>query len=208
MKGFSRLLILSDGHSGHLAGLTHPDFDFSRKPNPGTNRYKLWSVRRQLWRWYERTIKELQPIDHLIYNGDAIDGKGKRSGSTELVMPDRNEQCDNAAATIELVGARNILMSFGSPYHTGYDEDWEVQIANKVGALKIGGEDTANIDGLLINYRHHISSSSVPYGGFTPLAKAQLWNLLWSQHDEYPKADIIIRSHVHTYLYAGSTDWR
>ena len=33
-----------------------------------------------MWGWYCNTLADLQPIDRLIVNGDAIDGKGERQG--------------------------------------------------------------------------------------------------------------------------------
>jgi hypothetical protein len=204
-----RAVVIADLHCGHKLGLCHPDFDATPTDTQGVA-YRLWSIRRVMFRFYEASVERLKPIDLLIVNGDAIDGKGQKTGGTELLTTDRDEQCDNAAALIDMWKTRRrtkVLMSYGTSYHTGADEDWENQVAKTVGAEKIGGEDTADVNGLLINYRHFISSSSIPHGRYTPIAREKLWNLLWSEYGEFPKADVIIRSHVHYFAYAGGFRW-
>ena len=200
-----RVVVIADLHSGHQVGLTHPDFD-AVPSSPGHKR-DLYNIRRRCWNFYTETIDALKPIDVLIVNGDTIDGKGKRSGGTELVTADRTEQCDMAAEAIKYAEAGMIVMSHGTPYHTGEMEDWEDQVAKTVKAHKIGGEDWIDVNGLIFNYRHFVGSSSVPYGRHTQVAKERLWNLLWTEHDEYPKSDVILRSHVHYFDYCGGFGW-
>lgn len=202
----TRVMVIADLHSGHNGGLTPPDWDSRPGDAYGSRVYGLWQMRRKMWKAYAGWCAELQP-DVLIVNGDAIDGKGKKSGSTELLTSDRTEQIDMAVACIKETNAKRIVMSYGTAYHTGYDEDWEKEIADKANAESIGGEDDLNVSGLIINYRHHSGRSSIPHGRGTPLARARLWNVLWAQRGEYPKAKIIIRSHVHYHTYIGETDW-
>jgi hypothetical protein len=205
-----RTVVISDLHCGHVVGLTHPDFD----GNPGDSRsvaYKLYKKRRQCWKWYTKRIEELQPVHLLIVNGDCIDGKGKKSGGTELLTRDRNEQVDMAVGAIEAWQPKHIVMSYGTPYHTGMSEDWEDAIAKhkRLDGLveKIGGHDTVSVNGLIFDYKHFISSSSIPHGRFTAIAKEKLWNILWAERNEYPNADVILRSHVHYFDFCGGADW-
>ena len=152
----TRIMVISDLHCGHKVGLTHPDFDSKPGEGYGTKAYKFYRHRREAWHWYENTCKVLKP-DWLIVNGDCVDGKGKKSGSTELLTADRNEQCDMAVACIEETGAKEIFMSFGTAYHTGYDEDWERQIEKDVGGT-LEAEGDVKAHGVIINYRHFGSS--------------------------------------------------
>ena len=42
----------------------------------------------------------------------------------------------------------------------------------------------------------------------TALARARLWNVVWnSEHEKQPKANLIIRSHVHYYNFCGADSW-
>ena len=86
-----RVLVLSDFHSGHVLGLTHPSYDYTTGHKTQTAHYQ---VRRTIWNWYKENVVRLKP-DIVIVNGDCIDGKGEKSGGTELLTLDRDEQCDN-----------------------------------------------------------------------------------------------------------------
>lgn len=204
MKSRKRVLVVSDFHCGHELGLTHPGFDPDTRPKNGTHSY---DVRRFMWNWFADKTNRIGKVDILIVNGDAIDGKGEASGGTELIYPDRNDQVEMAVAAIRHIGAGKVLMSYGTSYHTGKEEDWEDAIAREVNAEKIGGEDTVDINGLLINYRHHCGRSSIPHGRHTAIAREALWNVLWGERGEYPKADVLIRSHVHYFNYCGGSEW-
>jgi len=199
-----RVLVVADFHCGHLVGLTPPGFDADREPQ---RHREFYDMRRTIWRWFKRTVTKLAPIDILIVNGDAVDGKGQASGGTEQLYADRNDQAEMAASVIRTIDAKKVVMSYGTPYHTGQLEDWEDAVARDVGAEKIGGEDVIDVNGLIINYRHHVGRSTIPHGRFTPIAKEMLWNLLWAERGEYPKADVLIRSHVHYHVAAQSAEW-
>lgn len=201
----TRLVIVSDFHSGHEVGLTHPDFNPTYRH--GSVAQKLSDIRTENWKWYAKTVKSLQPINVLLVNGDCIDGKGEKSGGTELLTADRDEQCEIAQANIEACEAEQVFMSYGSNYHTGVSEDFENKIAKAVKAVKIGGQDWIEIGGVVINYRHHTGSSAIPHGRFTPIAREHLWSLLWAERGEYPRADILIRSHVHYHIFMGGQGW-
>lgn len=199
-----RVVIISDLHCGSQVGLTHPDFDSD--PREGA-RHKLYQARRKYWKFYADALREVSPIDVLIVNGDCIDGKGEKSGGTELLTADRNEQCDMAAAAIQETKCKAIYMTFGTPFHAGASEDWEQKVATSVEAAKIGGHDWLDINGLVFDYRHHVGSSSVPHARHTAVAREHLWSVLWAEHDEYPLGNILIRSHVHYFNYSGGYGW-
>ena len=163
-----RVLVISDFHSGHVLGLTHPGFDYESGRKTETAHY---AVRRTIWNWYKEKVKSLKP-DIVIMNGDAIDGKGEKSGGTEQITTDRDEQCEMALAGLQAIPRRpKFFMSYGTGYHTGNLEDWEDIIAREIRAEKIGAEDTISVNGLNINYRHHIGRSGIPHGRHTAVAK-------------------------------------
>jgi hypothetical protein len=198
-------MVIADLHCGHDVGLTPPDWD--KRPGEAYSRADtLYRHRRRLWNTYAKWCKELAP-DILIVNGDAVDGKGEKSGGTEQLTTDRVEQVDMAAACIEETKAKRIVMSYGTSYHSGSLEDWEDLVAKQVEAEKIGSEDSIYVYGTIINYRHHASRSSIPHGRGTPLSKTRFWNMIWAERGEYPKADILLRSHVHYFAFVGEADW-
>ena len=199
-----RLVAISDLHCGHMVGLTHPDFDACAKEGDSA---KHFQTRRACWDFYTECLTSLQPIDILLVNGDAIDGKGDRSGGTEQLTCDRSEQVEMATAAIVASKAKAVYMTYGTGYHVGRDEDWEGEIARQVEAKHIGGHDWLKLDNIVFDYKHKLSNSQVPHGRHTSIAREHLWNLLWSEHSEQPIANIIIRSHVHYFNYCGGSNW-
>jgi hypothetical protein len=149
-------------------------------------------------------LDELRPVDILICNGDAIAGKRER---TELITGDRNLQCEMAAEAIKAVAARAVVMSYGTGWHTGKQDDWEVTVSKLVQAREISSHGWLDVNGLIFDYKHKVGGSSIPHGRGTALAKEHLWSVLWAEHGEQPSANVIIRSHVHYFHYCGGKDW-
>lgn len=189
-----RVVAIGDLHCGHFVGLTPPIYQ-SRNP-------ELRAVQKRLWGFYVEAIKALQPIDVLIVNGDAIDGRGERSGGTELLTTDRKEQALMAVECIRQAKAKQIFMTFGTPYHTGASEDWESYIAERLGAT-IEGHLFLDVDGVTFSVKHKVGSSSVPYGRHTAASKENTWNALLAEEGSAPRADVFIRSHVHYFTHGG-----
>lgn len=194
-----RLVVIADLHCGHRAGLTPPSYQHMEDVDDHILQ-KYAKGRRLLWDFYFENIEKLQPIHTLVVNGDAVDGKGAKSGGSELITTDRTVQADMAAECIALAKAKKIIMTYGTPYHTGVNEDWEDLVAEKVGAEKIGGEEWCDLDGILFNFKHWVSRSVIPHGRHTPIAREQVWGLLAKVLHDWPAAHVVVRSHVHYYI--------
>jgi hypothetical protein len=201
-----RVVIISDMHCGHVVGLTPPNWQQSITEEDH-NWDKCALLQREIWKFFVQTQKSLGIIDLLIVNGDSIDGRGEKSFGTELITSDRFKQAEMASYAIKQLRAKHIVMTYGTPYHTGSGEDIESIIAQEVKAEKIGSHEWIDINGVVFDCKHHIGSSSVPHGRHTAAAKERLWNLLWSEHEEQPKANVIVRSHVHYFDYCGEAHW-
>jgi len=197
---FKRVLLRGDGHSGHKAGLTPPPWNsLNNDPDP-----RWQEIRALLWNKYASIVDSLKPIYCLIDMGDAVDGKGERSGGTEQIVADRHEQADMAAWSINYCDAEHVVMVHGTPYHTGVLEDFDRDVADRVKHLdKIGSHEWVEINGVTFDCKHKVSSSVVPYGRGTPIARDWLWNALWAEREMQPKADIIVRGHTHTPFFIG-----
>lgn len=188
-----RVVTISDLHCGSDVGLTPPDWQNK-------------SIQMDLWLAFDEMIQALLPIDILIVNGDMIDGKASRWGGTGMITIDRAEQAEMAAQAIEHIGAREVYLTYGTPYHTGRGEDWEGVVADKLGA-PIEDQLWLEVNGVMFDVKHFIGASSVPHGRHTTIARDRLWNILWAEMGQQPKADILIRSHVHYFNYCGGTTW-
>lgn len=200
------LVVLSDGHAGHMFGLCSPEFQL-QPSECSLSRFheKAYEWQTHTWGWFASAIKRLGPIDHLVYNGDAIEGKGYRSGATELLTADRNAQVNIAKAVIDFCAPAAVTIVRGTPSHTGEEEDWEDVLAEKLG---VRAEDHAwlTYGPTTFDIKHHIGSSSVPGGVPPSLTRDAVWNLLWAEKQLQPRANVIIRSHLHKHVYVGDED--
>lgn len=188
-----KVLIMSDLHSGHKAGLTPPDWQTSAKQK---DQYDA----------YQNLLNQIGKVDILVVNGDLIDGKGTRSGGTELIEADRHRQGEIAEECIRQVETSNIVMTYGTPYHAGTEEDFEGQIAYRLGA-EIRDMLEFTVEGVNFNIKHKVGGSTIPHGRATPIAREKVWNTLWEEMEVQQKAHVLVRSHVHYYTFTGDVNW-
>jgi hypothetical protein len=195
-RPFKRILVLADTHCGHKVGLTHPDYWDNVHD-------KFHAIQEEMWDSYTSMVDEYKPYDYLLFNGDAIDGRGERSGGTELITADRKKQAHIAQRAIQYADCENIYMTYGTPYHVSSDgEDWEAILASDLGA-KIESHGFYEINGRIIDMKHKIGSSNIPHGRLTALAREIMWNRVWLvDREQQPRADILIRSHAHYFEQA------
>jgi hypothetical protein len=200
-RPFKRVVTISDLHCGHEFGLTPPW-------HSGHNA-KAVKFQQALWKFYTEAIDALKPIDILIVDGDAIDGKGERSGGVEQITTDRLEQCRMAAQAINYAQAPIVRLLYGTRYHVGREEDFEQVLVDKcIGDVTIQGHFFGDINGCVMDVKHKVGSSGIPHGRHTALARARMWNVMWnSEHERQPKANIIQRGHVHYASFAGGPNW-
>jgi hypothetical protein len=156
-----------------------------------------------LWDWFANRVKAEGPFDVAFWNGDMIDGKGEKAGGTESLTVDRQEQAEWAAEIIRFVGAKKNYMTYGTPYHGGASEDWEDAVKKNAKADKIEGEGHYNINGLVVVMKHYIGNSASPVSMATAGVKAMVIQSLWNALEQQPRANLIIRSHIHRCYYVG-----
>jgi hypothetical protein len=147
---------------------------------------------------YYQWIGAYAPFDHVIVNGDAIDGTDRKGGGVEAITTDRLEQCRIAETCIRVAECKSVHIVAGTPYHVGNAEDFEAVLAGNLGAT-FHGHGFYNIEGIEFNVKHKVGTSSLPHLKLTPLAKEILQNRMWYLEGVEPKADVLIRSHTHSY---------
>jgi len=197
-RNFKRVVVVSDLHCGHRAGLTPPDHWVKGSA--------YFEQQRKTWAFYEDGIKSLGKIDIMVCNGDAIDGKGQKSGGNEQIETNRSKQVDIAVECLKVAKPDEYRFTYGTPYHVGIEEDWEREIALRLKS-EIRGHDFFEVNGKKFDVKHKIGSSTIPHGRYTPIAKEKLWNTIWADRGGQVKADITIRSHVHYYLTSSNANW-
>ena len=196
-----RVIAIADPHCGHEGGLTPPPYQYPMD----TVQYDIKKkalIQYETWKWFSERIEAARPFDSLIINGDAIDGKGKKNGGNEQITTDRVEQCNIAVDVIKYINAKNVHMTYGTPFHVGDEENWEDVIADSVGAdIKAHGwwED----QGVIIDCKHKVGRSGIPYGKHTAPAKAATFNALAQERGLEPKANLLLRAHNHYHVFSG-----
>jgi len=199
-----RLVIASDLHCGSRVGLTPPGWQYNLR-DASPQRREFAKLQRECWKFYASELKKLQPIDWLVCNGDAIDGRGSRNGGVELVTAELADQSNMATECLREAKAKRHLIIAGTPFHSSPDgEDWEGIIAERLDA-KYGGHEWLEINGVVFDFKHKVGSSGTPYGRHTAVSKEQIWNLLWSERNWSPKSNVIVRSHVHYHKFSGDS---
>lgn len=198
-----RLLVLADSHCGHHLGLTPPAY------LPMVS-HKMRHISEKIWGFFDRVVEKLCPIHVLLCNGDLIEGDNCGSGGLELAVPDRNIQCEMAIEAIKRIVKRSpgiqLVFTVGTAYHTGMREDLEETIARNFKA-PCDSQQAFSINKTIFHARHKIGGARAANGRFTPIASDRLWNVLFSEKGDVPKAHVIIRSHVHSYSLAEGSNW-
>lgn len=198
-KGPTRILFLNDTHCGSNVGLTPPAYQYAYIENPKSEDQRIrnkWSrLQKECWSWYVETLRLLGPFDKCFIIGDMIDGDGSRSGGTELIVVDRSVQVSMAYECIRQVKAGYFSMVFGTPYHTGNQEDFEMILAEKLGC-KIGGHEWEKVNETVFDLKHKQGNTMNPA---TSLYNEIRDHREWVAVNEQPKADVIVRAHTHRF---------
>jgi hypothetical protein len=195
-----RGILLGDLHCGHHASLCPSGYK-----SPILN-----ELRTEMMSKYKRMINRYKNIDFLLCNGDAVEGKAGRCGGTELLEPDMINQAYMAIQLLKMWNAKKYYFTYGTRYHVATDsgEDVERCIAEELNST-IHSHLFIDVEGLTIDAKHHVGSSSIPWGKHTAVSRARFQNLLWNECGQnQPKADLIARSHVHYYSDCGGYNWR
>jgi hypothetical protein len=187
---------MGDTHCGHRAGMTPPEW---WEPEGG----RFGPLQREMWGHYEHFINKYSGPDVLMFLGDAIDGKGQASGGTEQITTDRQVQAEMAAYTIAQMSPERVAMVYGTSYHTGREEDWEMIVCVLLNdkyhiPTEIHGWIYVRVEDVTFHLKHRVGSTSRPHTVHTSPAGEALGVKMWeSEYRDWPEADIIVRGHRH-----------
>lgn len=208
-----RGIVVSDLHCGSIYGLLPPNFvmfdGVRRDQNPGQQ--YLW----ECWRDFCARAAR-QRADFVIVNGDCIDGKQHRNDGSELALAAWEDQSAAATQTLALLRKATPRAKWyftqGTPYHVGHFGGAEESIAAELRAQQYDSLGTGrlcrevlwlDVEGVIIEAAHHITPSTGFYR-LTSLDREGQWSALSGKDATkgVPKADLLIRSHVHYFGYA------
>lgn len=207
-----RGIVVSDLHCGSIYGLLPPDFvaidDRPVPPNAGQE--YTW----RCWVDFWRKAREKRP-DFIIFNGDAIDGKQMAQHFTESNLPSLSDQ--KGAAIKALSYARDLFpnskwyFTQGTEYHESKGAEALEDIAKALEAERYQGVGPGlytrevldlEVEGVVLNAAHHISPTMGFYRATAADREGQ-WSAIAAKDESkgVPKADVVIRSHVHHFVH-------
>lgn len=208
-----KLAVISDLQCGSLFGMLPPNFitaeGIPKLQNAG-QKY-LW----ECWIDFSDRLKEFKP-EAIIFNADAIDGKQRKQEGTELSLNLLSDQIRAAVDCLKVIKkkapAAKWYFTRGTAYHVGQGGEAEEEVAKQMGAEKYQSVGTGvyvrevlwlDVEGVIVEAAHHIGVSQGFYR-LTQLDKEMQWSAMAAKDDTkgVPKADLIIRSHVHNFQSA------
>lgn len=204
--GKYNVLVASDTHCGSIYGLLPPGFvtHDGREIKPNVGQQYLWDC----WEDLCSRVSKLK-IHALVFNGDCIDGKQRKTEGWELCLNQCSEQAE--AATIvantlrKACGNCPVYVIKGTPYHSGVGGDEEQRFAEKIGAKRAVEFLDLSIDGVVINFLHGIGVGGGLYRETAP-GREGVWSALAGKQGRALKADCLVRAHGHYFIHIEHAD--
>lgn len=187
---------ISDLHCGHKFGLCPPDRWEPESSDVVQQKIREWQMKS--WEWFANKAHQCGHIDRLVINGDAVEGNGIRSGATELYEADRLKQAAIAEYCARQFDFDQATVVEGTNSHTGDAEQFEAPLAKALGT-HLQAHAWLEYKNCILDFKHHIGSTTVPGNVPPALGREAVWNLLWAEHELQPKANIFFRAHLHAF---------
>lgn len=158
--------------------------------------------------------------DLLIVNGDATDGGARKDYASVLWAPKLLDQIDACVELLAMFNPRAVICIHGSGYHVdaaGVALEEVLAGGLKAHGLPVmraghgskelaAGEFFIEVYGKVFHFSHHIATSLGPFYKSTPVARELAMSMLNASHKH--KIDILVRSHVHSFVCVEFTRQR
>lgn len=206
-----QVVVVSDLHVGSIYGLLPETFTTSggtpSRPNTG-QQYLL-----QCWKDFLSRVARLSDVAAVVVNGDIVDGSQRAQSGTEFSLPILQDQVEAAIRLLRplLQAAKDapLYLVAGTEYHDGRAAAFVEQIGRSLGAERYAGPGTGRysrevldleLDGVVVNFSHGISVATGFYRA-TPADREGIWSALAGKEKMLPRADVVVRSHAHTFIH-------
>jgi hypothetical protein len=163
-----------------------------------------------VYRWFQQELYQVyeKGVHALILNGDLIDGEGKK-GTQDTIDTDTKHQAEmflNVAEDLGLTNIPQIVMTYGTAFHVTSTWDAEEYIAEHLEADIPTDTVCLEVNGTTLAARHHARRGDTPYTQPTQLQKEKHRDDVHQWRMGQEPADIVIRSHVHYYVWVETAD--
>ena len=192
--------VIADVQTGSAYAPWPPDFESSTFGKVLLNQGQTYLLDN-----WQRIAKEIPSLDLLFLNGDEIEGQQPKDEARYVIEPEPQSQARAFLRLIEPFHKRvkkggETYCTEGTAYHMGDCGTWSEYIAEQIGAIPMAGAHFC-WDWLLLDVagKHldvaHRQSVTIAYKTTT-----QERELNFSEMHKIP-ADLVIRSHNHTYSW-------
>jgi hypothetical protein len=201
-KPITKVVVVNDLHIWSTVGLWPAGFISVEGVPIGQNEFQkiTWDCWLKLW---GQTIPSLMRGDPflLIVNGDVIEGK--HHNSVELMSADPDDQWEAVMKAFEPCGHSAIAFTEGTECHT---RNFEHIAAQKLGGIKdpnTGRPAHAklflDIAGLRLIARHHMPTSSIPWGESRALKAEFDKETVSAAMNKETAPNVLLLAHRHVY---------
>lgn len=200
-KKRTRILAVSDFHTGATTGLTPPDCNYD-SPYHRTRR-------KELWKCFEKEIKRLQPIDVVIADGDLVHGPSKTTARNEEILIN---ELDNQADVVKIIFKDYIkapkgVLTMGTNWHVGDNaRPVEQRIAESLGYEFHKILEEYAVAGKRFHVKHKIGGSNDGRTLGNMLSKEYEHVLRNHERHGVPTnmPDVLLRAHRHVFHFRGN----
>jgi len=193
-----KVLVVSDLHCGGSSGMLPRNYyNAERDLHLTTNK-----VQEFLFEQWENMVLTVGEVDAVICNGDIVDGLNSKSKGKDILVTDMMVQCDIARQLLSMINTKRFIFTQGSKYHTNDNPS-----ADEIVCTMLRGEwydyfGDILFDNIKMNVQHYGPYSSRNDGAFSSMIRSI--DQLRLDGDD---ADIYIKSHSHTFKYAGGPNY-
>jgi hypothetical protein len=194
-----RMVIISDTHAGYKYGLVPPSW----RAVGGADVDATLKFQEYLYECWSHFVDSCPPAELLVINGDAIHGEDRKDIALNVVSSDMFEQAQMFLELLAPLRAKcdRVWLLKGTPYHEGRGADVIEWIGKEIDAEKwqagrySGYSLCIDWHDLGFGFAHHQTRGwRYAAGGADRTA--------WLQQSaegqgKLPKADVIVRSHLH-----------
>ena len=214
---YKDILVLSDIHSGSIFGLwpTHYEMTDGTTRSLTSGQAHLWKCWIHLSEWLGKAQADGQAnLVAVVLNGDLIDGRQQAQEAMEAMTTNPVDQARAFRVSLEaflapLEKRPSLYVIQGTEYHDHKSGTAVEGIAEALGAVQYGGVGTGqyskevldlDVDAVVLNFSHGIGMTGALYRAVA-IDREAVWSAIAGKVGKVPKADVIVRSHVHFFVH-------
>ena len=203
-----KLLLISDLHVGSYWGLMPNKVDVRNPLSGDITRITSSRGQRELYREWALLCErcKVEHIDHVIINGDIVEGQQYKNRGREVWTTDLSVQGDIARQLIEMLPCHHVYLTQGTEYHVQGDRPLEQEVAD---TLCEHGRDAhynpdmvLEVGGARVHAMHKVGVTRTRYRATGISAEMMIATFNQDPKHEFGRIDVLVRSHAHYFAAA------